>query len=684
MDVKFPEQGRSLEYNTLGGIIDLFVFNGPSPNAVARQYSDVVGRPVGSPYWGLGLHQCRYGYRDVYDVAEVVANYSAAGIPLETMWTDIDYMDERAIFTVNPNNYPLDEMRSLISTLHERNQHYIVMIDPAMAVRDNYPSLDRAKELDVLMKNEDGSLYDTGVVWPGRVVFPDWFANKTSQWWVDEFASFFNPETGLDIDAIWIDMNEPASFLPYLEANPDRVSEERNLPPTPPPVRDPPPTVPGFFQRRSQQQQVQRRQADSGSALTDNKWLYPPYRINDVRAAPSGAEGAVNAGIAKNISDFTARVDIVHANGEREYDVHNIYGHMMGIDTRKAMLNRRPGLRPLIVTRSTFAGSGNSTGKWLGDNLSDWDGYTSTIRQMLGYASIYGIPVVGADTCGFGNNATETLCARWSMLGAFGPFYRNHNGEPPNVSQEFYRWPLVTEAAKKAIDIRYRLLDYLYTALHQAEQLATPVLTPLFWHHGNDSNTFGIETQFYYGDSILVSPVMAENSTQAEFYVPEGLFYDFETLAPVQGEGANITQEANYTQIPLHIRAGAVIPMRTESAMTTTELRTKPFTFVIAPDTEGSAEGLLRLDDGVSIKSESSSDISMRFENNQLVVSVNTTGESANATVSSLVFANVPSQLRATRDGQEIGNVTYNAETKALTVADLDLSLDDEFTIQLE
>lgn len=87
MDIKIDDSdGQFLEYNTIGGIIDLYFVSGPTPVEAAQQYSEVVGKSAMMPYWGFGFHQCRYGMRDVYEVAEVVANYSKANIPLETMW----------------------------------------------------------------------------------------------------------------------------------------------------------------------------------------------------------------------------------------------------------------------------------------------------------------------------------------------------------------------------------------------------------------------------------------------------------------------------------------------------------------------------------------------------------------------------------------------------------------------
>lgn len=213
MDIKINDtDGQYLEYDTLGGILDFYFLAGPSPIEVAQQISEVVGKPVMMAYWTFGFHNCRYGYRDVYEVAEVVYNYSQANIPLETMWTDIDYMDARKVFTLDPERFPLPKVQELVAYLHEHQQHYIVMVDPAVAYQD-YPAFNHGREQDVFMKNPDGSLFQ-GVVWPGPTVFPDWFHPAVQEYWNSEFESFFSPESGVDISGLWIDMNEASKYNP--------------------------------------------------------------------------------------------------------------------------------------------------------------------------------------------------------------------------------------------------------------------------------------------------------------------------------------------------------------------------------------------------------------------------------------------------------------------------------------
>lgn len=237
---------------------------------------------------------------------------------------------------------------------------------------------------------------------------------------------------------------------------------------------------------------------------------------------------------------------------------------------------------------------------------------------MLAFASIFQIPMVGSDVCGFGGNTTEELCARWAMLGGFYPFFRNHNNLDSSP-QEFYRWSSVAEAARKIIDIRYRLLDYLYTAFHRQTQTGEPFLQPLFYVYPADQNTFANELQFFYGDSIMVSPVTEEGQTSVDAYFPNDLFYDWFTGKVVHGRGETITlSDLKTTDIPIHIRGGSVIPLRSKSAMTTTDLRKKGFEIVVAPNTSNYASGQLYLDDGESLTPDSTSLVKFEYSHGKL------------------------------------------------------------------
>ncbi|KAJ1949038.1 hypothetical protein EC988_004930, partial [Linderina pennispora] len=547
----------TIQYRVLGGTADFYFFSGPTALDVIDQYTRLVGRPNRIPYWALGFQNCRYGYKSVYEVNDVIANYSKARIPLEVAWTDIDYMDRTRDFTFDPVNFPLNEMQKQLEYLHAHNQKMVLMTDPAIQHNSSYGPYARGHEQDAFIKNSNGTTY-FGQVWPGYTAFPDWFAPNTDKWWGGELQRYFD---ALPIDGMWLDMNEASSFC---TGSCGSGKPESDVPPYPWTLDPPPPN----------------RALDKR-----NRLLNPPYAIHNAQS---------------ELSEKTIETTAMHANGLADYYVHNLYGYMETRLTHKFLLQYRPDIRPFLLSRSTFAGSGAMANHWTGDNESTFKDLHISIASMLDFG-IFGIPMVGADICGFNGNATEELCARWIEVGAFYPFSRDHNAKDM-VPQELYRWPSVAEASRRALQVRYALLPYYYTNYQMAVEHGWPVARPLVFQFPETPAVLGNDRQFMIGDAILISPVLSKGARSVSAFFPSGFWYDWYDLSAVYGWDTEATLGAPLEHVNVHQRGGSIV-VGQEPGLTTYESRRNPFFARIALDSSGCAEGRLYLDDGETFSS---------------------------------------------------------------------------------
>lgn len=571
MEVSLTTQGIS--WRTIGGIVDLYVMGGPTPGRVLEQLTRLVGRPHMPPYWSLGFHQCKWGYRSIGEVSEVVTNYSAAGIPLQTMWTDIDYMDGWRDFTNDLKVYPLSDFRALVDKLHDAGQHWIPIVDPGIKVEAGDAAYDDGIALDIFLKDSIGNPY-VGQVWPGAVHYPDFTHPRSQQWWQEHLSTWHEK---LPFDGLWIDMNEVSNFCTgdVCEVPAHVRGEEQHLGHHANAFQDDPTVC--FLKCRT------TADALSAANRTDPRLLQvsnPPYKIsNGNERLPLGLN--------------TAATSTRHHDGTLQYDSHNLYGLQQSRVTHDAM-SHISGMRPFVLSRSTFLGSGQWAGHWTGDNGATWEDLRWSVTAVLN-SGLFGIPFAGADICGFIGNTTEELCNRWISAGAFYPFSRDHSGAYDGY-QELYRWQSVAQAGRRALGMRYRLLPYLYTAFYEGHTSGAPVARPMFWMDAEDGGSLSADGQWLLGASVAVSPVLTEGAISVAAYFPRGVWYSLwdDSIVDVASGGSWRKLAAPLGEVPLHVRGGAVIPMQ-DAEMTTAAVHSSPLTLLVAlaPDLQAVDQSLL-------------------------------------------------------------------------------------------
>jgi alpha-glucosidase len=237
---------------------------------------------------------------------------------------------------------------------------------------------------------------------------------------------------------------------------------------------------------------------------------------------------------------------------------HAVYGMQMARATREGLAAARPEQRPFVLTRAGYAGVQRYAATWTGDSRSSWEHLRMTIPQLCNLA-ISGISFSGSDAGGFRGEPGAELYLRWMQLASMTPFFRTHSARTSSERNPWSYGEPTTARIRSVIERRYRLLPYLYTQMHRAAAVGTPVMRPMFFEQPNEKDYSRIDDQFMLGDSLLVAPILEPGGRARIVRLPPRTWYEFDTGRPRAGS-RSVVVEAGW-DLPIFVRAGAVVPL---------------------------------------------------------------------------------------------------------------------------
>lgn len=534
MDVVFT--GQRLVYKVVGGQLDLFFFVGPTPEQVLQQYHSVIGLPSLPPYWALGYNQCRWGYNSLSMLSNVLAGYVANSLPLDVLWSDIDYMYQFEDFTLDASRYQPQAFANFTSALHAQERRFVPIVDAGIANR-TYFGYERGLAYNTFVQRDNTTTDPfVGLVWPGKSVWVDFFHPNSSAYWSEMLAEM---QQQVNFDGIWLDMNEASSFC---DGECGFASNTQ-----------PPPSLPYVPGNHSLQDQL--------LPLRAQHYGGPLY------------------------SEFNTHALFATMETKATYD------YLAAVTAE----------RPFILSRSSVPGHGVYGNHWLGDNYSLWTQLRYSVAGVFNF-QMFGIPIVGADVCGFHNNTTPELCTRWLQLGAFYPFMRNHN-DIGSAPQELYALgPEVMANGAAAVRLRYSLHYYLYSTIFTVALQGGSVFKPMFFEFPQETQLYSNQEQFMSGSALLVMPVLYEGATSVTGYLPNStLWYDFATGEPISSTGWQ-TFDSPLDTVLVFLRGGYAIPYTNPSgAVTLSDIRQRSVQIKAGLDANKSASGYYYVDDGLSL-----------------------------------------------------------------------------------
>ena len=282
----------------------------------------------------------------------------------------------------------------------------------------------------------------------------------------------------------------------------------------------------------------------------------------------------------------------------------------------------RPNERPYALHRNGYAGMQRyASFLWSGDVYSTWETLKVHIPNAINTA-LSGIPYWGTDIGGFvpTKEFTAELYLRWFQFGSFCTLFRCHGrtwklrlpwgwdtGDPGPVEINNYGGAAIPDASqlhntqvepicRKYMELRYRMLPYLYSAVRECAATGMPIMRALWLHYPDDPVAIARDDEYLWGRDVLVAPVFEKAATSRRVYLPRGSWYDFWTGERAEG-GREIARDVDLETMPLYVRAGAILPLGPVKQYTSEKVDA-PLSVTIYPGADGSF--LLYEDDGKS------------------------------------------------------------------------------------
>ncbi|MDP4201742.1 MAG: alpha-xylosidase, partial [Bacteroidota bacterium] len=227
----------------------------------------------------------------------------------------------------------------------------------------------------------------------------------------------------------------------------------------------------------------------------------------------------------------------------------------------------------IVWARAGWAGCQRYPLHWGGDSACSWDGLAGSLKGGL-HIGLSGFGFWSHDVPGFhgvpnfmNSVLPDDIYVRWTQFGVFSSHLRYHGSH----EREPWHYPAIAPIVKKWLQLRYRLIPYILEHSEKVTHTGYPVLRALLFHHPEDKTCWHIEDQYYFGDDMLVAPVM-NSENRRDIYLPEGKWVNFFTGEILEGERWLRNVEVPLDQMPVYVKYGAEIPVYPENVNCTDEM----------------------------------------------------------------------------------------------------------------